>query len=167
MEKQDFTQGILAMEQDLHRFAYKLTANRDSANDLVQDCVLQALDNREKFVHAKNLKGWMYTIMRNIFVNNYRRAVREMHIIDDTYSIHQQSMIEDEEGDRFELAYDMKLLYRIIHSIPAEMKVPFQMFVAGFKYREIAEKLDLPMGTVKSRLFFIRKRLKEDLKDFA
>ena len=149
MEKVEFTQGILAMESDLHRFAYKLTSDRDSANDLVQDCVLQALDNHEKFAHAKNLKGWMFTI------------------IDDTYSINQQSLIEDEDSDRFEFAYDMKQLYRVIHSIPEDMKVPFQMFVAGFKYREIAEKLGLPMGTVKSRLFFIRKRLKEELKDFS
>ena len=76
-------------------------------------------------------------------------------------------IIEDEYADRFEFTYDMKQLYRVIHSIPEEMKVPFQMFVAGFKYREIAEKLGLPMGTVKSRLFFIRKRLKEELKDFS
>ena len=76
-------------------------------------------------------------------------------------------IIEDEDADRFEFTYDMKQLYRVIHSIPEEMKVPFQMFVAGFKYREIAEKLGLPMGTVKSRLFFIRKRLKEELKDFS
>ena len=81
MEKVEFTQGILAIQPDLHRFAYKLTADRDSANDLVQDCVLQALDNQEKFTYSKNLKGWMYTLMRNIFVNNYRRTVREMNII--------------------------------------------------------------------------------------
>lgn len=167
MEKVEFTQGILAMEQDLHRFAYKLTADRDSANDLVQDCVLQALDNREKFTYTKNLKGWMYTLMRNIFVNNYRRTVRELNIIDDSYSIGQQNLIEDGDSDRFEFIYDMKHLYRVINSIPEDMKVPFQMFVAGFKYREIAEKLGLPMGTVKSRLFFIRKRLKEELKDFS
>ncbi|MDD3039922.1 RNA polymerase sigma factor [Bacteroides sp.] len=167
MEKRDFTQGILAMESDLHRFAYKLTANRDSANDLVQDCVLQALDSHEKFTHAKNLKGWMYTIMRNIFINNYRRATREMRMIDDTYSAQQQNMIKDEEAEHFELTYDIKQLYRIIHTIPEDMKIPFQMFVAGFKYREIAEKLGLPIGTVKSRLFFIRKRLKEELKDFS
>ncbi|MDR0940384.1 MAG: RNA polymerase sigma factor [Mediterranea sp.] len=169
MEKVEFTQGILAMEKDLHRFAYKLTANHDSANDLVQDCVLHALDNHEKFTYAKNLKGWMYTLMRNIFINNYRRTVREMNIIDDNYSLssNQQLQIEDEEGDRFEFAYDMKQLYKVIHTIPDDIKVPFQMFVAGFKYREIAEKLGLPMGTVKSRLFFIRKRLKEELKDFS
>lgn len=167
MEKIDFTRGILAIEQDLHRFAYKLTSDRDSANDLVQDCMLQALNNQDKFTHAKNLKGWMYTIMRNIFVNNYRRTVREMNIMDVTYSIHQQSMVEDDDSDRFELAYDMKQLYSVIRSIPDDLKVPFQMFVSGFKYREIAEKLDLPIGTVKSRLFFIRKRLKEELKDFS
>ena len=84
--------------------------------------------------------------MRNIFVNNYRRTVREMNIIDDTYSINQQSLIEDEDSDRFEFAYDMKQLYRVIHSIPEDMKVPFQMFVAGFKYREIAEKLGIADG---------------------
>lgn len=167
MEKVEFTQGILAMEQDLHRFAYKLTADRDSANDLVQDCVLHALDNREKFTYTKNLKGWMYTLMRNIFVNNYRRTIREMNLIDDTYSLGQQNMIEDEDSERFASTYDIKLLYRVIHAIPDDMKIPFQMFVAGFKYREIAEKLGLPMGTVKSRLFFIRKRLKEELKDFS
>ena len=155
MEKVDFTQGILAIQPDLHRFAYKLTADRESANDLVQDCLLQALDNQEKFTYSKNLKGWMYTLMR------------EMNLIDDSYSINQQHLIEDEDADRFEFTYDMKQLYRVIHSIPEEMKVPFQMFVAGFKYREIAEKLGLPMGTVKSRLFFIRKRLKEELKDFS
>ena len=109
----------------------------------------------------------MYTLMRNIFVNNYRRTVREMNLIDDSYSINQQHLIEDEDADRFEFTYDMKQLYRVIHSIPEEMKVPFQMFVAGFKYREIAEKLGLPVdGTVKSRLFFIRKRLKRGIERF-
>ena len=161
------TSKIVGMESELRHFALKLTADQDSANDLVQDCVLQALDNQEKFTYSKNLKGWMYTLMRNIFVNNYRRTVREMNIMDDNYSINQQYQIEDEDADRFEFTYDMKHLYRVIHSIPEEMKVPFQMFVAGFKYREIAEKLGLPMGTVKSRLFFIRKRLKEELKDFS
>lgn len=167
MEKLDFTQGILAIEPDLHRFAFKLTADHDSAKDLVQDSMLQALDNREKFSYTKNLKGWMYTIMRNIFVNNYRRSVREMAILEDSYSNKGRAWFEHDDPTRFEYVYDMKLLYKVVNSIPDDMKVPFQMFVAGFKYREIAEKLDLPIGTVKSRLFFVRKRLKEELKDFS
>ena len=65
------------------------------------------------------------------------------------------------------LLMDMKQLYRVIHSIPEDMKFLFRCSFSGFKYREIAEKLGLPMGTVKSRLFFIRKRLKEELKDFS
>ena len=167
MKSLSFRKDLIGVQEELLRFAYKLTANREEANDLLQETSLKALDNEEKYIPDTNFKGWMYTIMRNIFVNNYRRTVREMNLIDDTYSINQQSLIEDEEGDRFEFAYDMKQLYRVIHSIPEDMKVPFQMFVAGFKYREIAEKLGLPMGTVKSRLFFIRKRLKEELKDFS
>lgn len=166
MKKIDFTQGIVDMERELYRFAYKLTSDHDSASDLVQDCILQALNNLEKFTYADNLKGWMYTIMRNIFISNYRRMVREMSIIDKTYTVYQQSLIEDEDGDRFELSYDIKQLYRVVHAVPEELKVPFLMYVSGFKYKEIAEKLDLPIGTVKTRLFFIRKRLKDELKDY-
>ena len=167
MKSLSFRKDLVGVQDELLRFAYKLTTDREEANDLLQETSLKALDNEDKYTAETNFKGWIYTIMRNIFVNNYRRTVREMNLIDDTYSINQQSLIEDEEGDRFEFAYDMKQLYRVIHSIPEDMKVPFQMFVAGFKYREIAEKLGLPMGTVKSRLFFIRKRLKEELKDFS
>lgn len=167
MNKMDFTQGVIAMQGDLQRFALKLTANYDSANDLVQDCVLQALDNKEKFKHSTNLKGWLYTIMRNIFINNYRRALRETNLIDSDYSINKQGLIEEEDAARFEFAYDLKQLHTIVNALPEDLKRPFLMFVAGFKYIEIAEKLNLPIGTVKSRLFFVRKRLKEDLKDFS
>ena len=89
------------MESELRHFAFKLTANQDSANDLVQDCMLKALDNKEKFVHAQNFKGWMYTIMRNLFINNYRRALRETAMIDDDYTISQQSLIGSEDAERF------------------------------------------------------------------
>ena len=167
MNKMDFTQGIIAMQGDLQRFALKLTANYDSANDLVQDCVLQALDNKEKFKHSTNLKGWLYTIMRNIFINNYRRALRETNLIDSDYSINKQGQIEEEDAARFEFAYDLKQLHTIVNALPEDLKRPFLMFVSGFKYIEIADKLNLPIGTVKSRLFFVRKRLKEDLKDFS
>lgn len=167
MKNFDFTKGIVEMQPELQRFALKLTADYDSANDLVQDCMLQALNNQEKFVHTQNFKGWMYTLMRNIFINNYRRTVREMAMIDHTYSISQQMLVEAEDGDRFEYIYDLKQLYKMVYSVPEELKRPFLMFVAGFKYVEIAEKLGLPIGTVKSRLFFVRKRLQQDLKDFS
>ena len=167
MEKVDFTQGILAMESDLHRFAYKLTSDRDSANDLVQDCVLQALDNHEKFTHAKNLKGWMFTIMRNIFINNYRKVVRDQTFADTTDNLYHLNLPHDTAFESTERAYDLKEMHRIVNALPREYKIPFSMHVSGFKYREIAEKLGLPLGTVKSRIYFTRQRLQQDLKDFV
>ena len=167
MEKVDFTQGILAMESDLHRFAYKLTSDRDSANDLVQDCVLQALDNHEKFTHAKNLKGWMFTIMRNIFINNYRKVVRDQTFVDQTDNLYHLNLPQDSGFESTEGAYDLKEMHRVVNALPKEYKIPFSMHVSGFKYREIAEKLGLPLGTVKSRIFFTRQRLQQELKDFV
>ena len=155
------------MESELRHFALKLTADQDSANDLVQDCMLKALDNKEKFVHAQNFKGWMYTIMRNLFINNYRRVTREMSMMDDSYSIGRQNLLEVEDGERFEYAYDLKELHKVINAVPESMRKPFLMYVAGFKYNEIAEKMGLPIGTIKSRLFFVRKRLQKELKEFG
>lgn len=167
MEAVNITHKIIDMQPDLQRFAYKLTEDHETANDLVQDCMLKALDNQEKFVHAQNFKGWMYTIMRNIFINNYRRSLKQVDMTDTTYQIYAQNLTDGEEGMRFTDIYDLKELYKVIHAVPAELKKPFLMFVAGFKYREIAEKMNLPVGTIKSRLFLIRKRLQEDLKDFS
>ena len=161
------TSKIVGMESELRHFALKLTADQDSANDLVQDCMLKALDNKEKFVHAQNFKGWMYTIMRNLFINNYRRVTREMSMMDDSYSIGRQNLLEVEGGERFEYAYDLKELHKVINAVPESMRKPFLMYVAGFKYNEIAEKMELPIGTIKSRLFFVRKRLQKDLKEFG
>jgi RNA polymerase sigma factor, sigma-70 family len=161
------TSKIVGMESELRHFALKLTADQDLANDLVQDCMLKALDNKEKFVHAQNFKGWMYTIMRNLFINNYRRVTREMSMMDDSYSIGRQNLLEVEDGERFEYAYDLKELHKVINAVPESMRKPFLMYVSGFKYNEIAEKMGLPIGTIKSRLFFVRKRLQKELKEFG
>ena len=88
-------------------------------------------------------------------------------MIDDNYTISQQSMIEAEDADRFEYAYDLKELHKVINAVAESMRRPFLMYVSGFKYTEIAEKMGLPVGTIKSRLFFVRKRLQKDLKEFG
>ena len=158
------TSKIVGMESELRHFALKLTADQDSANDLVQDCMLKALDNKEKFVHAQNFKGWMYTIMRNLFINNYRRVTREISMMDDSYSIGRQNLLEGEDGERFEYAYDLKELHKVINAVPESMRKPFLMYVAGFKYNEIAEKMGLPIGTIISRLLNVPKRRQKELK---
>jgi RNA polymerase sigma-70 factor (ECF subfamily) len=108
----------------------------------------------------------MYTIMRNIFINNYRKQVRDQTFIDHTENLYHINQSKDMAFDSTEAAYDLKEIHRAVNSLPKEYRIPFSMHVSGFKYREIAEKLGLPLGTVKSRIFFTRQRLQMELKDF-
>ena len=161
-----FTQNLLSMQSELHRFAMKLTADQEEANDLLQETSLKALDNEEKYTPDTNFKGWMYTIMRNIFINNYRKTVRDQTFVDQTDNLFHLNLPQDSGFESTEGNYDLKEIRKIVNSLPKEYRVPFSMYVSGFKYREIAEKLALPIGTVKSRIFFTRQRLQRDLKDF-
>lgn len=166
MKTVDFTQHLLSIQTELFRFAFKLTTDREEANDLLQETSLKVLDNEEKFTPDTNFKGWMYTIMRNIFINNYRKTVRDQTFVDQTDNLFHLNLPQDSGFDSTEGAYDLKEIHRIVNALPKDYRVPFAMYVSGFKYREIAEKLGLPLGTVKSRIFFTRQRLQNDLKDF-
>ena len=166
MRTADFTQNLLGMQTELHRFALKLTADREEADDLLQETSLKALDNEDKYTPDTNFKGWMYTIMRNIFINNYRRTVRDQTFVDHTDNLFHLSLPQDSGFESTEGNYDLKEIRKIVNTLPKEYRIPFSMYVSGFKYREIAEKLGLPLGTVKSRIFFTRQRLQMELKDF-
>ena len=161
-----FAQNLLGMQSELRRFALKLTADTEDADDLLQETSLKALDNEEKYTPDTNFKGWMYTIMRNIFINNYRKTVRDQTFVDQTENLFHLNLPQDSGFESTEGNYDLKEIRKIVHSLPKEYRIPFSMYVSGFKYREIAEKLALPIGTVKSRIFFTRQRLQKDLKDF-
>ena len=161
-----FAQNLLGMQSELRRFALKLTADPEDANDLLQETSLKALDNEEKYTPDTNFKGWMYTIMRNIFINNYRKTVRDQTFVDQTENLFHLNLPQDSGFESTEGNYDLKEIRKIVNSLPKEYRVPFSMYVSGFKYREIAEKLGLPIGTVKSRIFFTRQRLQKELKDF-
>ena len=108
----------------------------------------------------------MYTIMRNIFINNYRKVVRDQTFVDQTENLYHLNLPQSQVLKVQERAYDLKEMHRVVNALPKEYRVPFAMHVSGFKYREIAEKLNLPLGTVKSRIFFTRQKLQEELKDF-
>lgn len=167
MSKNDnFKSSVIGMQGNLLSFALKLTANKEEAQDLVQDTTLKALHNEEKFVDNTNFKGWMLTIMRNIFINNYRKNARENTMVDSSddlfhLNLSQESGLETPEG-----AYTCNEISAIISRFSDEYRKPFSMHVAGYKYEEIAEKLDMPLGTVKSRIFFARKKLRDVLLDY-
>ena len=161
-----FRRDLLEMQSDLQRFVFKLTADKEEANDLLQETSLRALENMEKYTPDTNFKGWMYTMMRNIFINNYRKVVRDQTFVDYTDNLYNIDSTQLTKDSITENDYDRKELYRVLNSLPDNYRIPFYMFVSGFKYREIADKLSLPLGTVKSRIFFTRRSLQEELKDF-
>jgi RNA polymerase sigma-70 factor (ECF subfamily) len=161
-----FEGKLIDLQNNMMNFALTLTTNRDEAKDLLQETTLRALDNKEKYYENVNFKGWVFTIMHNIFVNNYRRIVRSQTIIDQTDNLYYINTPQDSGFDTPEGAYTISEINKAINSFTDEYKIPFSMHVSGFKYEEIAQKLSLPIGTVKSRIFFARKRLQEILKDY-
>ena len=161
-----FKSSVIGMQGDLMSFALKLTTNREEANDLVQDTCCKALDNESKYVENANFRGWMLTIMRNIFINNYRRGARAATVTDSTDNLYHLNLSQDSGLETPEGSYTAAEITDAINSFADEYRIPFSMHVAGYKYNEIAEKMELPLGTVKSRIFFARKKLQEQFADY-
>lgn len=161
-----FVEELLNCRSHLETYARSLTYNINDAKDLVQDTLIKALSNRDKFEYSTSMKAWTFTIMKNTFINNYNRRAKTNKIIDSSkdLTVHQinyknnyynpESLIHEEE------------IRKNINRLEKEQRIPFEMFTNGFKYKEIAEELDLSIGTVKSRIFFGRKKMMESLKDF-
>jgi RNA polymerase sigma-70 factor (ECF subfamily) len=165
MNSVQFQEKILGIQDNMFNFALKLTANREDAHDLLQDTTLKALDNQDKYIDNTNFKGWVLTIMRNIFINNYRKVVRSQTIIDQTEDLYHLNLSQDSGFDSPDGTMTIKEINKAITHLNQDLKIPFSMFLAGYKYNEIADKLDLPLGTVKSRIFFARQDLQKNLKD--
>lgn len=166
MGSANFQAKLLGLQSNLLNFAYILTSNRDDAYDLLQDTTLKALDNEDKYVDNVNFKGWVFTIMRNIFINNYRKVVRSATIMDQTEDLYHLNLPQDSGFETPEGSVAAKEITAAINSFSDDYRIPFSMHVAGYKYNEIAEKMNLPLGTVKSRIFFARQRLQQTLKDY-
>jgi RNA polymerase sigma-70 factor (ECF subfamily) len=160
-----FKNNLENIQKYLFGFAYKLTANREDANDLLQDASLNALNNEDKFVPGTNFKAWMSTIMKNIFINRYRKIMCSQTRIDYTDNLYILNLPQDSEC-HVDGNCDLKEIVRAIHGLPVEQKIPITMYVSGFKYVEIAQKLELPLGTVKSRIHVARVKLQAELQDF-
>lgn len=166
MTAMEFNHQLIGLESKLEKFAYSLTSNREEAQDLLQETFLKALSHRDKFVGYSNLKAWTFTIMKNTFINNYRKQQKENTHNDNTKNNFFINLTKDISPTRPDSELSVTEINKKIEELPEEFKKPFKMFLAGFKYKEIADKLDLKIGTVKSRIFFTRKRLMENLKDY-
>ena len=166
MASAKFQINLMALQANLLNFAYMLTSNRDDAYDLLQDTTLKALDNEEKYAENTNFKGWVFTIMRNIFINNYRRNVRSATIVDTTDNLYHLNLSQESRFESPEETYGAAEITDAINEFADEYRIPFSMHVAGYKYNEIAEHMHLPLGTVKSRIFFARQKLQERFADY-
>ena len=154
-----FQSELMGLQANLLNFAYMLTSNRDDAYDLLQDTTLKALDNEDKYADNTNFKGWVFTIMRNIFINSYRRAGRAATVIDTTDNLYHLNLCQESGLETPEGSLSANEISAAINEFADEYRIPFTMHVQGYKYNEIAEKMNLPLGTVKSRIFFARKKL--------
>lgn len=166
MTQIQFNNSLIELSDRLHYYALSLTSETESADDLLQETLLKALTYREKYKPETNFKAWMYTIMKNTFINNYRRNIRTRASVIDTKSDFHQFASKKEMYPSPDSFYNEKEIKNSINSLNDEYKIPFTMFLDGFKYKEIAEELSLPLGTVKSRIFFTRKKLEKALFDY-
>lgn len=163
MSNVEFNQLLVSNTDFLKPFAFTLTRDNETAKDLLQETLFRALANKDKYHVGTNIKAWLYTIMRNIFINNYRRKQKQHTIFDATpndFFLNYQQVTVSNGADS---TLKMKEIQTALHNLPEIFKKPFLLYFEGFKYHEIAEMLDEPLGTIKSRIHFARKLLKEQI----
>lgn len=166
MDTSTFEKEMLSVRQNLYNYAYQLTLCVEDAEDLVQETMYKMLKNASKFINEQNFKGWTFTILKNIFINDYRRNTKRRQINDTTpndYFINLTDLYAQESPE--EVMSENEII-KIINGFSSDLREPFEMYIKGYQYQEIADKMQIPLGTVKSRIFFARKRLQKLLKDF-
>ncbi|MCB0642152.1 MAG: sigma-70 family RNA polymerase sigma factor [Phaeodactylibacter sp.] len=163
MSSLEFCHQFMSMETMLRAFAHSLTKDQDEATDLFQDTAYKAFKYRERFQPTTNFQAWVFTIMKNTFINKYRQKKRRQVLNDQTpgnYFINTGASV-DNEG---ESSITLKEIGRAIDQLDANLAVPFKLALQGYQYDEIAEQLKIPLGTVKSRIHFARKQLQYQLR---
>jgi len=159
----EFDKLLLNNTEFLKPFAVTLTRDNEVAKDLLQETMYRALANKEKYNVGTNIKAWLYTIMRNIFINNYRRKAKQNTIFDNTANDFLLDYNQSTISNAAESALKMKDIQAAIYNLPHIFRNPFLLYFEGYKYHEIAEMLSEPLGTIKSRIHFARKLLKEQM----
>ena len=160
----EFDQMLLSNAEFLKPFASTLTRDTETAKDLLQETLYKALANKDKYNVGTNIKAWLYTIMRNIFINNYRRKSKQQIVLDNSPNDFLLNSISIPNAAIASI--NMKEIQKAIFELPMIFKKPFLLFYEGFRYHEISQMLDEPLGTIKSRIHFARKLLKAHIERF-
>jgi len=165
MTTMQFNDRLLGLQDKLLYFALSLTANDEDARDLLQETILKALTYRNQFTANTNFKAWVFTIMKNTFINNYRRNQKTRNTFDGNEDALRVAYKRNFASETPEMVHSVTEMNRYIERLDDDFRIPFKMHTDGYKYKEIAEQLELPIGTVKSRIFFTRKKLQGMLRD--
>lgn len=165
MATSDFSIKLLAVEKSLKCFALSLTRDVDDAKDLVQETFLRAMQYQDKYIYDENMKAWLFTILRNTYLNHVTKLSSKKTVSDNTED---EYLLRNTLFDNKTVEVDLNVtnICKEISNLEVDYKIPFQMFLDGFKYKEIAEQTKLPIGTIKSRIFFARRILVENLQEF-
>ena len=166
MSVTEFNEMLLDNSGSLKPFAISLTHDHQTAKDLYQETMYKALANRDKYGTGTNIKAWLFTIMRNIFINDYRRKAKQKTIFDSTPNDYLINMKQVSVANQAETSLRIKEINKSIQQLPEIFKTPFLLYFDGYKYNEIADVLHEPLGTIKSRIHFARKLLKEQVSRF-
>jgi len=166
MSTLEFSQALISNADYLKPFAITLTRDLETAKDLLQETMYRALANRDKYNSGTNIKAWLYTIMRNIFINDYRRRAKQNTIFDASPNDYLLDHNQPRITNTAESVLVMKDVQAAIHQLPQIFRDPFLLYFEGYKYNEIATILTEPLGTIKSRIHFARKLLKQQLSRF-
>lgn len=159
----EFTHQIIGLKSVLYGFTRKFTSDQEESMDLLQDTMLKALIYRDKFRDDVNLKGWLFTIMRNTFINNYRKHQRQRTSRDKSKDLYQLNVMDPHTFSSPESEFGYRDMWNNVNELREELLTPFKMHTSGYKYHEISEHLNIPIGTVKNRIFHARKELQEKL----
>ena len=159
----EFDEILLNNTEFLRPFAVTLTRDNEIAKDLLQETIYRALANKEKYNVGTNIKAWLYTIMRNIFINDYRRKAKQNVIFDNTPNEFLLNYNQATISNAAEGILKIKEIQKAIHQLPQIFRNPLVLYFEGYKYHEIANMMQEPLGTIKSRIHFARKLLKEQL----
>src|SRR5690606_19482368 len=163
MNKLEFNALVVQQSDSLKNYARNFTRDHEDANDLVQDTLLKAVTYFKNFREGTNLKGWLYTIMKNTCINNYRRVVKTNSFITQEEDITSSHLMVSATKNKGENKFVMDDINTALSKLPEDYYVPFSMYFEGYKYNEISEHLNIPIGTVKTRIHVARKTMKKTL----